>query len=32
VINAYSTAPYSPNEKYRILAVSQNSNSGTGTY
>jgi hypothetical protein len=32
VINAYSTAPYSPNEKFRILAVSQNSNSGTGTY
>jgi len=32
VINAYSTAPYTPNEKFRILAVSQNSNSGTGTY
>lgn len=32
VINAYSTAPYTPNEPFRILAVSQNSNSGTGTY
>jgi hypothetical protein len=32
VLNAYSTAPYSPNEKFRILAASQNNNSGTGTY
>lgn len=32
VINAYSTAPYTPNEKFRILAVSQNNNAGTGTY
>jgi hypothetical protein len=32
VVNAYSTAPYTPNEKFRILAVSLNNNSGTGTY
>jgi hypothetical protein len=32
VVNAYSTAPYTPNEAFRITAVSQNSNSGTGTY
>jgi len=32
ILNAYSTAPYSPNEPFRILAVSQNNNSGTGTY
>ena len=32
VINAYSTAPYTPNEPFRILAASQNTNSGTGTY
>jgi hypothetical protein len=32
VINAYSTAPYTPNEPFRILAVSQNNNSGTGTF
>lgn len=32
VINAYSTAPYSPNEPFSILAVAQNNNSGTGTF
>lgn len=32
VINAYSTAPYTPNEPFRILAVAQNNNSGTGTF
>ena len=32
VVNAYSTAPYTPNEPFRILAASLNSNSGTGTY
>lgn len=32
VINAYSTIPYTPNEVFRILAVSQNNNSGTGTF
>jgi hypothetical protein len=32
VINAYSTAPYSPNEPFRILSASQNNNSGTGTF
>jgi hypothetical protein len=32
VINAYSTAPYAPNEPFAILAVAQNSNSGTGTF
>lgn len=32
VVNAYSTAPYSPNEPFVITAVSQNSNSGTGTF
>ena len=32
VINAYSTAPYTPNEAFTITAVSQNSNSGTGTF
>jgi hypothetical protein len=32
VINAYSTAPYTPNEPFTITAASQNSNSGTGTY
>lgn len=32
VVNAYSTAPYAPNEAFRITAVSQNSNSGTGTF
>lgn len=32
VVNAYSTAPYAPNEPFTITAVSQNNNSGTGTY
>lgn len=32
VINAYSTAPYAPNEAFTITAASQNNNSGTGTY
>jgi hypothetical protein len=32
VVNAYSTAPYTPNQPFQILAASQNNNSGTGTY
>lgn len=32
VLNAYSTAPYSPNEPFAILAASINSNAGTGTF
>jgi hypothetical protein len=32
VVNAYSTAPYSPNEPFSFLAVAQNNNSGTGTF